>query len=382
MKHVIVFGKNGYNTLGLIRCLGEQGIPFVLVLLASQKINYTLLSKYVRKYKKVASIEVGIEYITHIFKDNKQKAVIIPTNDRIASELDRNYDRLNKFFIFPNAGKQGVLTALMDKKTMTDLALQSGLSVPITIEYEYGKPIPEDIVFPCIIKPKKSIDGTKKDIRKCDNVSDLKRFLASKTQTHIFLIQQYIKKEFDILLIGCRCLNGEVICPAIFKKERWFSEGEDGSYGVITSDTDSYIDMNTVRTFLKALKYVGPFSIEYGVEKGIPYFFEINLRNDGTSHYFVSSQINIPYAWVMSNYGYKIRMQPENDERIFIDEFGDILNVVSGNISFSIWVQSLRRATIYKYYDSKDLKPLLLIIPHMLCLIVYKIAKMIKIKRK
>lgn len=370
---IIIFGKNGYNTLGLARSLAVANKPFFLILLSNSRIkDFVLLSKYVKDYIRVTSINDGIKYLL----DNYKKAIIVPTSDDIESELDKKYDILIDKFIFPNAGKAGRVTELMDKSLMIKLASACNVPVPATYEYRQGDLIPNNIPFPCLVKPRKTIEGHGKEIGLCANYNELKNFLNVHNKTINFLIQEYIDKEYDILLIGCSCSDGDLYIPAMFKKERWFLDGEDGSFGVITSEIDNNLKENLIK-FIKLIKYIGPFSVELGVLKGVPYLYEINLRNDGTSHYFLSLNINIPNIWISKCYGENIRLNPLQKPLFFIDEFGDILNVLRGKITIKQWFNDYKKATIYKYYNSDDLKPLIKIVPYMVILIMYKTLKIL-----
>lgn len=365
MIQVIVFGKDRYNTLGLIRSLGRKGIAVFLLLKKTSTPSYCHLSKYVSQVKKVDTIEEGISFLMHNFAvPNDLKVVIIPTSDSIASQLDLNYDALSEKFIFPNAGKQGALTAFMDKSLMTRIAAKSGLTTPTTVEYFCGNILPENISFPCIVKPAKSIEGSKSEIRICHNKTELEVATSYQEKGHHLLIQQLIQKEYDILLLGCRCPNGKLFLSGVFRKERWVSMGNDGSFGLITADCSRWFDKNIVERFLNNLNYVGPFSIECGVEKGIPYFYEINLRNDGTSHYFDKTGFCSAYAWVMECLGYTVTCSGSG-EYYFIDEFGDFVNVATHHCTFKEWWHDRKRASVYKYKSSDDKKPMLVVLPYL-----------------
>ena len=156
-------------------------------------------------------------------------------------------------------------------------------------------------------------------------------------------------------------------------------EGDDASMGVITTDVEQFIDIDNIIEFVNSLEYYGPFSIEFGVMDGIPYFYEINMRNDGTSHYFNKANINIPYLWVLDSYGIDIEDYCDfNDEDYyFIDELGDYLNIATNNTSIKQWYKDLRSAEVYKYFNRNDLKPFFLVLPKMFLLSVYKMIKLI-----
>lgn len=379
MIPIIVFGENGYNTLGVVRALGIADLQFYLILINNLRLhNYVALSKYVKNCQCVNNVKEGLEYILQNLRRD-EKSVIIPTSDRIESELDENYDRLITDFIFPNAGGQGQVIKLMNKMLMGKIASECGISVPWSIEYDKTEKIPGTISYPCLVKTINSINTHGKRIKRCDSETELRTFISQNYDIDRFLIQQYINKEYDVLVIGCRNMTGETYLPAIFKKERWFLDGDDGSFGIVSSDVNKYVNTANFEKFLSAINYSGPFSIELGVIDGKAFLYEINLRNDGTSHYFLTLGINMQYLWIASLCDDLIRPKVtcETQECYFIDEFGDILNVFRGKITLTKWYRDLKRANAFKYYNKLDKKPLRRIIPYMVSLITYKLVKII-----
>ena len=244
--------------------------------------------------------------------------------------------------------------------------------MPKTVCYTKEDEIPLNITYPCIIKPLKSISGSKNDIQICIDKNHLNNAIKE-TKTSELLIQQYIKKDFDILLIGCRLLsNGDVILPGIFKKYRWAANG-DGSWGIITNKITDFFDKETIVRFLNNLNYYGPFSIEFGVSDNIPYFFEINLRIDGTTYYFNKLNTNVAYIWAL-DCNKQIISEDSNQiiEYRFIDELEDIGNIFTGKISFFRWIKDLSSAKAYKYFDKTDLVPFLKMAPRRIASAIFK----------
>lgn len=376
--HVIIFGDDGYNTLGVIRSLGKENVEFFLLLVSKKKLNYTLYSRYTTAFEIVRNEQEGIDFL--LSNKTFENSTIIPTSDSSVALLDSNYSLLKVKYIFPNAGEDNVINKLMDKSVMNSYASKAGLNIPATFNYSKGDMFPPNINYPIIIKPSKSILGSKKDISICNNKKELIDSINKSHNTQDFLIQQYIDKDFEILLIGASLkINNKVIVPGVFKKLRWYLEGDDASMGVITTDVEQFIDIDNIIEFVNSLEYYGPFSIEFGVMDGIPYFYEINMRNDGTSHYFNKANINIPYLWVLDSYSFDIVDYCDfNDEDYyFIDELGDYLNIATNNTSIKQWYKDLRSAEVYKYFNRNDLKPFFLVLPKMFLLSVYKVIKLI-----
>ena len=371
-KEIIVFGKDSYNTLGLMRSMGQRGFSIYLILQKSAVPGYCRLSKYATHIKQIREVEEGIDFLLHQYPAQEaSKTVVIPTSDLIASVLDEHYGELSSRYIFPNAGGSVRLSTIMDKRLMTEMAAESGLTVPQTLEYVCGDVLPEAIPFPCMVKPAKSIEGSKSEMRVCQNMTELKAATANHFQGHKLLLQQYIEKEYDILLLGCRCPNGKVFLSGVFQKERWLLFGNDGTFGKITTNIEHWFDKKNVELFLEKLNYMGPFSIECGVQDGKSYFYEINLRNDGTSHYFDNTGFCVPHAWTKECMGEAVTYTGEG-EYYFIDEFGDIMNVVNKNCTFKEWCRNKNMATAFKYKNKTDWKPMLIIWPYMMAFVVKK----------
>lgn len=83
------------------------------------------------------------------------------------------------------------------------------------------------------------------------------------------------------------CIAGALI------RDRFCGTGE-SSHGLITPQLPSCVNVNHIEEYLERIDYYGLFSFEYGMNNNQAYFFEVNLRNDGTSHFFYQAGANIP----------------------------------------------------------------------------------------
>lgn len=366
MINSIVFGFDSYNSAGSVRCLGEAKIRPIVIIVSSKSKTAVSRSKYIDKYYQVKDIEAGIELLKSFCIQGK-RTYLFATSDKVATALDNEYDGLIKYYYFPNCGRKGRLTDMMDKASMCDLAKQSGINVPFSVPYKVGDALPDGIPYPCLIKPLKSTEGSKQDIRHFFSKEDLEKYFQLNRKTKEYLIQQFIKKEHEILIIGCRTESGKTYLPAFFHKSRNVGEGDAGSAGFISRGLPPGINFNSVNMFLEKLKYVGPFSIEFGVEKGRPYFFEINLRNDGTINYYTKIGVNVPLIWIKDNYTLD---ESKPNKAYYIDEFGDFLNVLRGSLSFKQWYTDFKKSKVFKYYDHHDKGPFIGFAPMQLRIVV------------
>lgn len=350
----ILFGAGNYNTLGVLHQLAEIGVNPLIISVGNPKDrkhgNVIGYSKYARRLEVVDSEEAGLKWILEHRSSFAKDTIIYPTSDAAELLLDGVYDSLSPQFRFPNAGGQGLVAALMDKHRQTDLAKAAGIRI---LESQYSNSSDfsfAKVTYPCMVKPLNSTTGSKGDMMVCENEEELREALQGGKDTRDFIVQQYIRNEADLLFLGVAFGNGVVWLPAVVIKPGVSPIGE-YTHAVISTDVERYLpEIENVKAFVANLGYQGPFSIEFGLEKGKNYFFEINLRNDGTSQYPLSAGVNIAEV-------YKIGLAPKDIPKMeyeMIDEVGDLRRVLGRQISFSKWLRSFRKAGSYRFYHRGD----------------------------
>lgn len=350
----ILFGEGNYNTLGVLHELHEVGIIPLLLLVGKAKDrkrgNIIGYSKYAKRIVEVASQDEGLNWIITHQDSFSTGTVIYPTSDNGEMLLDSHFNSLHPKFRFPNAGKQGEVAKLMDKQFQTHLAKASGLRI---LESQYTTSTDfsfQKVKYPCMAKPLNSTRGSKGDMRICSNESELKIALRSGKQTQDYIVQQYIHNEADLLFLGIAYKNGDIWLPAVVIKPGVSPIGE-YSHAIISTNVERYLpEIDNVRSLLQQTNYSGPFSIEFGHENGNNYFFEINFRNDGTSHYPLGAGVNIASAYIND-------IIPTNVNHIeyeMIDETGDLRRVLTKELSFSQWYKKFRDAGSYRFYYKGD----------------------------
>ena len=351
----IIFGEGNYNTLGVLYQLAEIGIDPLLVIIGktkdSKKGNIIGYSKYARRIHEVATEKDGLNWILRN-KDNFLKGTIIyPTSDVTEKLLDENFNALKEVFKFPTVGIEGGVSRLMNKQLQTQLANDAGIRV-INSQFTNADKIDFDkIKYPCFIKTINSTEGSKGDMKICRNELELKNTLSKKTYGKNYIIQDYILNEKDLLFLGVVFGSGEIWLPAVVVKPGVSFRGE-YSHAFITTDIKKYLpEFEAVKAFIKSLRYYGPFSIEFAHEKGKNYFLEINLRNDGTSHYPMNMGINLVKAYIDNKSENHLEIEMEYE---MIDETSDLRRVLYRELSLKRWLRSFRKAGSYRFYRKGD----------------------------
>lgn len=355
---IIIWGRDNYNTLGLLRQLSGEGRE-IFFLMWDKPVGCASGSKYFGEYVTIASIEEGYQYLRSHFSNRAQKPVIFTPSDEIIEFIDQHKSELENLFIIPGTHVQGLLTKIDDKNTMTELAHRLGFLVPQSQVCHRNSDI-SNVKYPCIIKPAHTTIGHRNEFKYkiCENEKELANALKYVREESEFILQQYIPKESVALVYGARLKNGNVLTAGTLIKDRFIACG-DGSQGLVTAELPNGIDKKHIELFLQEIDYCGLFSFEYGLYEDKAYFFEVNLRNDGTSHFFYQAGANIPLAWYYDAIGRdcsQINTVVTND-CWYIDEIFDVANIWNGTISRKQWKSDTKKATIFKYYDKEDQEP-------------------------
>ena len=352
---IVIWGPDNYNMLGLLRQLSsiEEDI-FLLINGTSQRC--ATKSIYCKKYRCTKNYDEGLKYLIQNFIASPDKHILIPTGDRAAEIIDDNKLILESNFILMGTSQQGLLKRIDDKNVMTSLAEECGFLVPKSYSFSVSSSI-VDFPYPCILKPTNSSGIKEFKTKVIKNQRELQKFKTFLDLRHTYILQELIPKTYDVLVYGLRRNNGEVILAGQFIKDRWSDDGG-GSHGRLTKELPNYLQLDALEILLNKIDYKGLFSIEYGLVGEKAYFYEINLRNDGTSHLFYQAGANLPLCWVNdcrkreNKHSTKIINDGWN-----INEIYDFINVLRGRISWCTYVADKKEATIFHYYSNEDKEP-------------------------
>ena len=354
---VIVFGRDNYNTLGLARQLGEENLD-LLFLMPGEICHCATKSKYCQSIKHVKNHTEAIEYLLSNNLDVEVKPIIIAGADLEAEALDQNRDELIRHYIVPGTTKQDLLTEVDDKNVMVQVAAEIGFTVPKSMMMTAESRIPDDLSYPCLIKPAKYPSSHKKEfkMKKCDTREQLERTLRHVRPDSVFIVQEYIPKDVEIFINGCRTWDKKITIAGTCYRDRYYN---DISHGHFTKGVSELIDMDLVKLMLERIDFYGLFSFEFGRYNGKAYFFETNLRNDGAAYSFFKAGANLPLVWVYSSAGLDYSLVPSQviNEVWYMDELYDCLNIRKGIVTKEQWEKDRDAVTVFRYYDENDLGP-------------------------
>lgn len=355
---VIVIGNDHTNTLGIVQVLGRSG-NVMRAYLWGAKTGFVKSSNYIDKVYSAKDEQACVELILKNEAAPGVRIPIIATCDSAALVLERNKTDLTPFFIFEYS-KTYSIEHLLSKEYQVKYAMAAGFNVPRTWTLEDGSPIiPEDLLFPCLIKPQISSQGAKVDIRICKSIKDLKINLKTLKHTKRVIIQQYIERDYEISILGVGLKTGEVIIPCVENKLTLYPKnvGLECLANMQPLEDDKII--RPIKNLIKDIGYVGPFSVEMmhcRLDNRF-YFTEINLRNDGANSLVYKFGVNLPLNHIEDLLDLPITKFDSFAPGYYIWDMHHFLSLVHRELSFLQWLSDLKKSKGFMTYFHDDKKP-------------------------
>lgn len=350
---VIIIGSTHHNMYSMLRCFGESGILPIAIIYGC-KDSYIAQSIFCNEAYIVKDETAALQLLINN-KDKWCECCIISCTDAIGSVLDLHFEELYSFYHFFNCGQQGSLTRNMNKLYQTKLAKQAGFDVPDSVEGLLSEVIDCSINYPRIIKPVESIHGGKQ-IEICYDDNQYKKSLSAFSAEEKVIVQEFIEKEYEIVVVGLS-VNGNTYIPAYIHKHRDTKGGT--TYSTVKAISE--LPINTVeacKTMSSKMQYEGLWGVELIKKNDSYYFVEMNLRNDATTYAINIAGVNLPLMYYHIKSGLMTGAPSMKIREVnAIVEFQDFIHVLKREISIFTWWKQLKKAECRYLYSPKDVEP-------------------------
>ena len=321
MPKVIVFGNTLFNTMGLIRSIGENGIPVILMLEPCRKSDcFVRFSRYVKKVHWLRKMEDALDVLRREYWDEPARPVILCGS--------------------------------------VPLAERCGLNLIKTWRVKAGGEIPEDISYPCLIKGNNSTTSTKGDMHVCGNEEELRSNLHDGVD---YLLQEYIERDYELDIVGLSINHGkDVYVPAAVRKIRDTLTRQSVYIRLDDITTYSSLQPEWIESLVREIGYEGIFSVEVLCRGDKHYFLEMNLRNDACCYLYTAGGVNYPLLWVLCNGGKKLAEQKaviEVKAPVYLMHENDLYNLWEGKVSLREWLKDFWRSDAFFVMNWRDPLP-------------------------
>lgn len=360
LKRVVVLGNDHTNTLGLVQTLGREGF-YVIACMWGEKRGLVTSSIYCKTYYTASSPQDCIDIIIKMsIYDEDEIIPILASCDDAALILEKNRERFDKHFVFEYTTSTFTIHDLVKKDVQVFLAQQANFFTPKSWCLEtIESPVPNDVEFPCIIKPLISSQGMKADIHICYSYEELLTQIKSLKVTTKVLIQQYIERDYEISILGCGLKNGEVVIPCVEQKLTLYPlyVGLECLARMMPL-TDQQI-ISSVKSFIQDIGYVGLFSIEmmHCAHSGKFYFTEFNPRNDGANSFVYKYGVNLPQIHICDLLGETIPTHLNYKPGFYIWDFHHFMSLIHRDITLKQWFCEIKKSRGFLTIFSEDKKP-------------------------
>lgn len=393
---VVIIGQNYNTSLGLIKALGECGYRCEvgkrvkdIPRLATPELKSKYVDRYI--YLKTEDDHLMVSRIIEIFSVSGTKKILIPSDDYCAALIDRNLEKLARYFIFPNVkGKSCEVERLMDKLYQKKLIRQYGINVVdsyvVDCRDKSNIRIPHELKYPCFIKPLTSAGKPKILIEKCNTEIDLQRALNNISEFYgcEMLVEQYVEIEKEYTIPGI-AIGNEVIIPALLEKNK---TGSGYHKGVTISGTVESIGscrdtINGIKQFVRDSGYQGIFDVELLFSKDIYYFNEMNLRYGAAGYALTYSGINLPGMYADYVSGKTIGAVDTNMNlkfgKKFVNEKAAWEYYIAGYGTFREYIKTLLSTDIHFITTFKDIGPYIYFLRLMLVYFLASLKNRVKL---
>lgn len=357
-KHILLCGDN-FNSLGLVRSLGEKGCG-VYVIVFGNKPHLVNRSRYTVSCDVVDTIEDGYNLLIEKYGNEPLKPFLYCGSDNVVKLLDEKFDVLkDKFFLF-HGREAGSISKAMDKMEILNIARRAGLKILESRKVAKGI-IPEGLEYPVITKAVSPAQyNWKADMIICHDEAELKKAYERIVSNEV-LVQKYLCKKNELAFNGVSYNDGKDVTSLYCLQYLRLLEDGYGGY-MRFSPAERYSEViDKIRKMLQEVGYNGVFEAEFLVGQDDElYFLEINFRNAAFSYAFTYGGFNLPYIWanaaIDGTYDCSgIKLKESFD---FLAESDDYRNeVTNGGKTFWQWLRSFHNVDCYSIWNPKDIKP-------------------------
>lgn len=361
---VIIIGTNHFNTLGLIRSFGVNGInPYVIIINPNNSNNYCIKSKYVKEYNIVNSYDEALSVLLEGVHNENLKPVLVPSSDGGIYMIDTHHNLLSERYILPHINhKQGEIAKLMNKANQMRWAKELEIRTAETYLINFDDENWETIKYPmpCIVKPVLSHEGNKSDIKRCETHDELSLYikeLKAKGYSRI-LLQEFIIKEYEMELFGSILENKKEI-PYILTKHirEWPPIGGSVCCHEFILNENLHRQAKNILQKIQNYGLVGNFDIEIIYKDGIIFLNEINFRNSGDVYACFHNKLYYSYYSYLDMIGvndFKMNLNYKADSYAMCED-RDIMWVKGKMISLKKWLKYFLKTKDFAYFSWSDI---------------------------
>jgi D-aspartate ligase len=194
MKKAIVLGA-GYGALAVVKALGQQGIP--VVLLYTAKDDHAYHSRFASERVKIPNPMDDSDGLLHLLAETREDwdgAFLIPTLDEYIIFVSQNRDKLKERYVFTTQSWD-IVDRVINKDRLYPQAQKNDVPTPrffLPDSIEFLTEHQGEFSYPCILKPNET--------HKFDRLYGQKNFVVHDFQNLVELFTDTQKNGLEMMI--------------------------------------------------------------------------------------------------------------------------------------------------------------------------------------
>ncbi len=333
MESVIISGVHNINNLGVIRGLGEKGIPITLLDVDTRSM--TRHSRFVSKRLRCPDIwrseDAFIGFLVEYGRHLGHNPVLLPTGDAEVLAFSRHRDLLEPFYRIPQAHSDAIELLVNKKRFFQEMALQDILHprswFPESIDA--ARRMAAHIAYPFVVKAAYSHEFIRRFHNKVFVVqtpSELETALQSLHDAHQdYFFQEIIPGDSLFLVYSYFNRQSEPLGVCGYDKIRQLPK--DFGIGTICRSINRSAPIQTAIRFLKDIGYHGLAEAEFKRDPRDGHYkmIEINTRSVTQTLLTKACGVHMEYLAYLDMMGKNpVRLSPAREGVWWIDDISEL----------------------------------------------------------
>jgi len=366
----VVIGGD-YQGLGIVRSLGQQGVPVCVV---DDEHSISRYSRYCRSFVSVADLRDQRSVVDSLLKIGKRLGldgwVLYPTREEIVAAISHHRAELSQVFRVPTPDWETVKWA-WDKRNTYRMARELGIPTPVT---HYPATIDQLAELdtcepPFAIKPaikEHFFYATKAKAWRADSHSEL-RTLFQKASTLAgngeIMVQELIPGGGTQQFSYCAFFrSGEAVGKMVVRRRRQHPLVF-GRASTFVETVDVPILEELSERFLRAIDYYGLVELEYKLDARDSQYklLDVNARTWGYHSLGAGAGVDFSYMLYRDQLGMPVTVSRGRPGISWVRTTTDIpaamLAILGGETNWKSYFRSIRNCNVEAVFSSRDPLP-------------------------
>lgn len=363
----VVLGGD-YQGLGIVRSLGEQGIPVCVV---DDEQSISRFSKYCTSFVKLPSLRDGDATVRDLMQlGNRLKLhgwVLYPTRDEHVAAFSRRRSELSEVFRVPTPSWDSVEWA-WDKRNTYLRAQQLGIPIPKTYYFNRVEQLSElsDVAPPFAIKPaikEHFIYETKAKAWCANSHSELRSMFEAAAKLvgpGEAMIQEVIPGGGAQQVSYCAFFRDGVPVGKMVARRRRQHPLQFGRASTYVETIEAPLVEEFSERFLRSINYYGLVEVEYKLDPrdGEYKLLDVNARTWG--YHSLGRRVGVDFSYML--YADQIGLPVPSCKaepgmswvRMMTDFPAAIMAIRGGDSSLQSYFKSIKNCNVEAVFSSKD----------------------------